>query len=337
MEEKMDKEKLIQIGKWTVIVIVVIIAARLAASCVMGAKKAKEVIYNIGSIKLAKQTVPHILTVQGILEGDPQVKVYPQVPGKFAKNNVSEGQVVNKGDTLVSVDRDMVGQTFELAPVKAPIAGTVTKLYYIDRGDAVMPQMPVAEVANDDNVKVVFNLGQDDLLKVKKGQKATILYINDQAFSVEGEVFSVPPVIDKDIMAGTVVVKAANKAGTMKIGMSVNVEILTETKESFMVPEKAVLLGEETAYVFVDRAGKAAMVNVTTGYKVNDLIEISGPLAENDDIVTDGNFKLYDGAKVAVAAPAAVTGTVVDAAGNTKDSKAKGLFKALFSWPEKKK
>jgi multidrug efflux pump subunit AcrA (membrane-fusion protein) len=325
IKKEVKKEKLIQIGKWIVIALAVIIAGRIAASCVMGAKKPKEVVYNIGSVKLAKQSVPHIMSVQGILEGDPQVKVYPQVPGKFAKNNVSEGQKVNRGDVLVYIDRDMVG-------------GTVTKLYYIDKGDAVSPQMPVAEVANDDNVKVVFNLGQDDLLKAHVGQKASIFYINDQAFSVEGEIASVPPVIDKDIMAGTVVVKAANKAGSMKIGMSVNVEILTDTKVSFMVPEKAVLLGEQNAYVFINRENKAVMISVTTGYRQNDLMEISGPLAEGDDVITDGNFKLYDGAKVTVtAAPAVVTGTASDAAGNTKDSKNKGFFKGLFSQPDKKK
>ena len=148
------------------------------------------------------------------------------------------------------------------------------------------------------NVKVVFNLGQDDLLKVHKGQKAQIFYINDSAFSVDGEVFSVPPVIDSDIMAGTVVVKAVNKAGTMKIGMSVNVEILTEEKESYTVPERAVLLGEDFAYVFINRGGKAALVKVTQGYRRGDMIEISGPLADGDDVITDGNFKLFDGAKV---------------------------------------
>lgn len=297
-KKEIKKENLIQAGKWIVIALAAILLAQAGISCAKSVKKPKDVVYNIGSIKLAKQIVPHILTVQGILEGDPQVKVYPQVPGKFAKNNVTEGQVVNRGDVLVYVDRDMVGQTFELAPVKAPIGGMVTKLNYIDKGDAVMPQMPVAEVANDDNVKVVFNLGQDDLLKVHKGQKARVFYMNDEAFSVDGEVSSVPPVIDKDIMAGTVVVKAANKAKAMKIGMSVNVEISTDQKESYMVPEKAVLLGEESAYVFLNKAGKAVMTKITTGYRQNDLMEISGPLADGDEVITDGNFKLYDGAAV---------------------------------------
>jgi multidrug efflux pump subunit AcrA (membrane-fusion protein) len=275
-----------------------IVLFRVGSSIANSSKKQKEVIFNITDVKLAKQKVPHILSVQGVLEGDPQVKIYPQVPGKFARNNVVEGQMVNQGDIVTYIDRDIVGATFELAPVKAPAAGMITKLYYIDKGDSVSPQMPVAEVANQDEIKVVFNVGQDDLLKVHKGQNALIYYVNDSAIAVSGTVASVPPVVDKDIMAGTVVVKAANKGRTLKIGMSVNVDILTEEKESFTVPERAVMLGEEGAYVYINKTGKASQVKVTTGFRINDMIEIEGPLADGDAVVVDGNFRLFDGAKV---------------------------------------
>jgi multidrug efflux pump subunit AcrA (membrane-fusion protein) len=294
----MDRDLVKKIVMWVGIAIVALIVFRIGSSVASGMKKQKDVIFNISDVKLAKQKVPHVLSVQGILEGDPQVKVYPQVAGKFAKNNAIEGQMVNWGDVLSYIDRDLVGQTFELAPVKAPVSGMVTKLYYIDKGDSVSPQMPVAEVANEDNIKVVFNLGQDDLLKVHKGQSAQIYYVNDSAIALTGTVASVPPVVDKDIMAGTVVVKAPNKGKTLKIGTSVNVDILTEEKESYVVPEKAVLLGVDGAYVYVNKAGKVSQVKVNTGFRINDLIEIDGPLSDNDAVVTDGNFRLFDGASV---------------------------------------
>ena len=294
----MDRDLVKKIVMWLGIAIVALIIFRIGSSVANGMKKQKDVIFNISDVKLVKQKVPHVLSVQGILEGDPQVKVYPQVAGKFAKNNAIEGQMVNRGDVLSYIDRDLVGQTFELAPVKAPVSGMVTKLYYIDKGDSVSPQMPVAEVANEDDIKVVFNLGQDDLLKVHKGQSAQIYYVNDSAIALTGTVASVPPVVDKDIMAGTVVVKAANKGKTLKIGTSVNVDILTEEKESYVVPEKAVLLGVDGAYVYVNKAGKVSQVKVNTGYRINDMIEIEGPLADGDAIVTDGNFRLFDGASV---------------------------------------
>lgn len=297
----MQRKQMKQIGIWILIVILAIILIQVVISIAKSIKKPEELVFNVNTVKLQKQKLQHILTVQGILEGDPQVKVYPQVPGKFAKNVVAEGDSVKKEDVLAYLDRDMVGYKYELAPVKSPASGIVTKLYYTDKGDAVSPEMPVAEIGNEDNVKVVFNLGQDDLLKVHKGQPVQIFFVDDPAISIDGEVFSVPPVVDTDIMAGTVVVKAPNKAKTMKIGMSVNVEILTGETDSYMIPERAVLLGEDFSYVYIDKSGKATQAKVTTGMRQNDLIEIAGPLADGDEVVTDGNFKLFEGAKLSAA------------------------------------
>jgi multidrug efflux pump subunit AcrA (membrane-fusion protein) len=289
-----------RIGITILVIILALIIFMVAKSIIQGSKKSEEAIFNVDSYKLEKAIVPHYLSVQAVVEGDPQVKAYPQVSGKFSSNAVMEGTRVNKDDIIVYIDRDMVGYQYELAPVKAPISGIVTKLYNIDKGDSVNPQMPVAEVANEDAIKVVFNLGQDDLLKVKKGQAVKIIYINDPSLAVNGTVYSVPPVIDSDIMAGTVIVKAQNPGRRMKIGMSVNIEVLTMEKPSLMVPEKAILLGEEGAYVYINRGGKAAKAKVISGYRQNDLIEIEGDVNAGDEIITDGNFKLFDGAKLKV-------------------------------------
>lgn len=309
----MKNYRMKQTGKRALIVVGMLVFCGIAA-CV---NKPKETVYNINEIKLIKQKVPHVLTVQGVLEGDPQVKVYPQVSGKFARNAVVEGASVNKDDVVAYIDRDQIGYRYELAPVKAPVSGIVTELYYIDKGDQAGPQMPVAEIANEDNVKVVFNLGQDDLLAVQKGQKAQIFYAEDQAFYLDGVVNSVPPVIDTDIMAGTVVVTAPNKARTMKIGMSVNVEILTEEKDSYIVPEQAVLSGSDGAYIYEDKAGKAAVVKVTTGYSHEGQVEINGLLADGDEVVTEGNSVLSEGSKLSItnaANPAAASSPAEKAA-----------------------
>jgi len=296
----MDKKKIKGIGLWTVIVLGILILISVVFSIFKGAKRFKENVYNVTAVKLVKQKVPHILSYQSIIEGDPQIKVYSQVPGKFVKNAVLEGDTINREGIIAYIDRDMVGFKYELAPVKSPISGIVTKLYFMDRGDSVNPQIPVAEVANDENIKVVINVGQGDLLKIKKGQKAVISYTTDSAVMMEGEVVSVPPVIDKDIMAGTVVVKEVNKARTMKIGVSANVDIILEEGESYIVPERAILLAEDYSFVFLNKNGVAKQVKVNQGFKYKNSVEINGEFSDGDEVVVDGNFKIYDGAKIKV-------------------------------------
>lgn len=285
------------------IIILCIMVFRIIASIVKNSKKSVELIYNTGSIKAELQKVPHYISVQSVVEGDPQVKVYPQVSGKFVRNAVTEGMEVKKDQPLVYIDRDQVGYQYEYAVVYAPVAGMVTKLYYIDKGAAVSPEDAVAEVADVNDIKAVFNVDQDDLLKLKKGQKARISYTGDNSIFVDGEVSFAPPVISSDTMAGTVVVKAPNKGGKMMIGMSVDVDIITDEKDSILVPEQAVLLGDEGPYLFINENGEAKQVYVSMGYKQNNDVEVAGPgLVAGTEIITDGSFKLSDGVKISTGA-----------------------------------
>jgi len=296
---KNDRAKVKNIFTVILIAIICLIVFRMIGSIIRNSKKPIALIYNVGSVRAELQKVPHYISVQSIVEGDPEVKVYPQVSGIFAKNAVAEGDIVKKDQDLVYIDRNIIGYKYALAPVKAPIEGRVIKLYYTDKGDAVNPNNAVADVADDENIKVVFSVNQDDLLMIKKGQKARISFIDDASIFAEGEVYSAPPFISSDTMSGTIVVKAPNKDKKMEIGMSVNVDVLVGDKDSILVPEQAVLLNDKGAYVYIDVSGKAKSVDVKMGYKQGEDVEISGSdLKPGDEIITDGSFKLADGLSV---------------------------------------
>ncbi len=304
-EEKIKEEKkqknirnLKLFFKWSLILLLIFIILGIAKFIINNKKKPVDLIFNTNSMIVKKEKIPIIFEIQAIVEGDPQVKVYPLVNGKFVKNALPEGAFVNKDDIVAYLDRDLVGSQYELVPVKAQISGYITKLYYNDRGASVSPQSPVAEIGNDAEIKVVFNVGQEDLARIKPGQKAVITSIDNPELSVDAYVYSVPPVIDRDILAGTVVVKAQNKEKKIKLGTTADIKITTAVKETIMIPERAILLGEETSFVFVDKDGYARQVFVKTGYKDGGKIEVISGINPGDKLIVDGNFKLFDGAKL---------------------------------------
>jgi len=299
LKKKAENEKKLKlIFGWGLAVLVVFVFIGIGKYIVNNRKKPVDLTFNTTEITVKKESVPVLLNVQAIVEGDPQVKVYPQVNGKFVKNALPEGAFVNKDDVIAYLDRDIVGSTFEPAPVKSQVSGYITKLYYHDKGASINPQSPVAEVGNDTDIKVVFNVGQDDLSRIKPGQKASITSAENPLLSLDAKVSSVPPVIDRDIMAGTVVVKAPNLGKKLKLGMTADVSIVTAVKDAIMIPERAILLGEETSFVFVKKDGFARQVMVKTGYKTGGLVEITSGLNPGDMLIVDGNFKLFDGAKL---------------------------------------
>ena len=290
-----------KVQKWALVALAIFLGIAIfwiAVKLLKSSAKVEEKTVKVSSIKAALKEINETIDVQGIAEGDPQIKVYPIVPGKFEKAAVKEGARVNKDDVIVYINRDIVGMDFQLAPVKSPIDGIVTRIYYSDKGASISPQYPVAEVCNPANIKVVLNVGEEEMVKIKAGMDSEIVPVYGGGAAIKASVYSSTPFIDTDTMSGTVIVKGPNMNNVIKPGMSVKVSITIDRRMSIMLPESAVLMGDGKAYVFINDNGTAKKVNIESGYMTNDEIEAKSGIAENDEVITEGNFKLNEGSKV---------------------------------------
>jgi multidrug efflux pump subunit AcrA (membrane-fusion protein) len=293
--------KIKTVQRWALAVLGVFLAFAffwIAFKIFKSSAKVEEKVVKVTSIKAAVKEINETVDVQGVAEGDPQVKIYPMVPGKFEKPAVKEGASVKKDDVILYINRDIVGMDFQLAPIKSPISGIVTKIYYSDRGASVSPQNPVAEVSNPSNIKVVLNVGEEDMVKVKAGMESEIKPVYGNGSPIKASVYSSTPFIDRDTMAGTIIVRGANVGNALQPGMSVNVSISIGKRNSIMLPESAVLMGDGKTYVFINDNGKAKRVDFEPGYMANDEIEVKSGLAEGAEVLTEGNFKLNEGTRV---------------------------------------
>ena len=252
----------------------------------------------VSEVQASAKEINETVVIQGIAEGDPQVKIYPAVSGKFERVQAREGSLVRKDDVLLYINRDIVGMDFQLAPIKSPVHGIVTRIYYSDKGASVTPQNPVAEVANPANIKVVLNTGEEEMLKVKNGMDASIKPVYGEGAPIKATVYSSTPFIDKDTLAGTIIIKGKNIDSEIKPGMSVEVTVYTAKRNAVMLPKSAVLMGDGKTYVYINDNGKAKRVDIEMGYMTEDETEVKSGLTENAMVITDGNFKLNDGMKV---------------------------------------
>jgi multidrug efflux pump subunit AcrA (membrane-fusion protein) len=299
---KKQTKKIIMIGGAAVLALVAgVIGYRIIAKLAQGANQRRPAAITVGLLTLAKQSVDKTLTFQGIVEGDPQVKVFSPAAGKFLSNAVAEGAFVAADQVLADIDRGLVGQDFQPVLVRSPVAGMVKKLYFVDRGAPVTLDKPVAEIANPARVKIVLTVGEADLSRVKPGLAAVIRSPYDPQLALPGSVFSVTPFVDSDTFSGSIIVKADNSKGTVKIGMSASVDIVTERSEIYLVPVQAVQEDLDSAFVFLIRDGIARRVAVRTGYGKGGFVEIEGEVKDGDVVATDGSFKLFDGALIASA------------------------------------
>lgn len=107
-----------------------------------------------------------------------------------------------------------------------------------------------------------------------------------------------------DLATGTVSAKALMQNGDERLWPGAYVSVratLSVQADAIAVPSSAVQIGQRGAYVFVIREGrKAALVPVTVERTVANESVISAGLSGGEQVVTDGQLRLVDGATVQV-------------------------------------
>ena len=293
--------------KWLLwLILTIIIALIIFRITQFQMHKGKEVMANevptvVAVQKVERDSIVKTVSYAGNIVGEEQVNVYPmEETGRLIKYLVREGDRVSKGSVIAIVDRSIKGLNFQPARITSPISGIVCMLF-LDKGATVAPQIPLAMISNINKVKVEIQIPEDDLLTVKKGQLAKVkvdLY-PDTIFT--GILRKITPVINplSRTAKGEIVIK--NPEQLLKPGMFARVEVIVEKhKNTFVVPEKAVLTMDNKKIVFVVNGNIAEKLEVKTGLKSNGKVEIIKGLKEGEQVIVTGNYGLVDGAKIKV-------------------------------------
>ncbi|MCK4810312.1 MAG: efflux RND transporter periplasmic adaptor subunit [Candidatus Omnitrophica bacterium] len=256
--------------------------------------------------QVMKGEVEDKISCVGNIVGQEMVTLMSKIPGKIDSFLVKEGDKIKKGDVLVLIDRDIEGMKYEKASIKSPIDGMVIKRF-LDEGCQVEPsvnpmmRVPVIMVANIDTVKVLANVSEKYLGRLKEKTEAKIKV---DAYPEEvflGKIIRIAPLVDLATRTSEVEIKIPNKEHRLKPGMFARVNLMLEKKEdALVVPIKAVLNENNCKYVFIINGSIAHKKKVKTGIYQKDSVEIIEGLNEGEDVIIEGNYGLKDGANVLI-------------------------------------
>ena len=256
--------------------------------------------------QVIKGEVEDKISCVGNIAGQEMVTLMSKIPGKIDSFLVKEGDKVKKDHILVLIDRDIEGMKYEKASIKSPINGIVIKKF-LDEGSQVEPsvspmmRVPVIMVANIDTVKVLVNVSEKYLGKLKEKAKAKVKVdaYPDEVFL--GEVVRIAPLVDLATRTSEVEIKIPNEEHRLKPGMFARVNLILEKKENtLVVPNKAVLNENNRKFVFVVNGSIAREREVKTGIYQKDSVEIVEGLKETDLVIVEGNYGLKDGTEVEI-------------------------------------
>lgn len=236
----------------------------------------------------------------GTVKAQEEVLIYPKVTGKIIEKIKDIGDEVKKDEAIVYIDRDEVGFEFQKAPVLSTLDGIIGRMY-VDIGQRVNINNPIALVVNMDKVKIILDIPEIYLSKISIGQVAKI---NIDAYKKEdffGRVSKISPVVDVVSRSGLIEIIVDNQKHLLKSGMFARVRLILNTyKDSKVILKEAIIKRENETYVYVIENSRAILRKVKLGIRSGPYYQILDGINENDRVVILGHQRLSNGSSVIV-------------------------------------
>jgi len=235
------------------------------------------------------------------LNYDRAVELFKIGGGTKQQVDQMETQLINAKNTLASAERTLRNAR-ENTVLTSPISGVVTARNY-DPGD-MTGNLPILTVARVQPVKIVINITESELSKVKKGMPATVTFdtYGDEIF--KGTITMVAPTVDAASRTFGVEITVPNSDSRILPGMFGRVVLNLGTKRNVVVPDKAVIKqqgsGNQYVYVYNPSTGTVSYNQVQLGQRLGDEYELISGVEPGSQVVVTGQTRLANGRKVKV-------------------------------------
>ena len=208
-------------------------------------------------------------------------------------------QLVNAENSLAAAERTLKNVK-ENTILVSPLSGVVTARNY-DPGD-MTGALPIITVAQVNPVKIIINVPESELSKVKKGMPAHISFDTYGEEVFEGFISMVSPTVDTGSRTFGVEISLQNNENRILPGMFGRVKLDLGNANHVVVPDRALVKqpGSAHQYVYVLHDGKVYYNKVEVGQRLGNAYELLSGVEPGDTVVVTGQTKLADGIPVEI-------------------------------------
>ncbi|MDA9343570.1 efflux RND transporter periplasmic adaptor subunit [Algibacter sp.] len=225
-----------------------------------------------------------LITAFSLKESQPSL--YKAVRNKLKLWKLSNEQINNIEET---------GKIKENFPVYATVSGTVTQKL-VEQGDYIKQGQPLLKIANLNTVWANFDVYENQIDLLKKGQEVKISTTAYPNKIYTGKVDFIDPIMNTKTRTAKLRIVLNNKEDMFKPGMFVQGEVeatLLENDKAITVPSSAVLWTGERSVVYLKTDPTQPvfeMQEVLLGNQIGDNYEVLEGLYVGNEIVTNGTF-----------------------------------------------
>lgn len=184
--------------------------------------------------------------------------------------------------------------------IKAPISGFIES-DNIEIGQFINSNETVCNIINANNFKLKIEISEHEYANIKVGQKVEITSSTFPNQIFEGKI----SYIGKKAGFGNsfnVEIKLKDQKGNLlKAGMFVTAHIALQSDHAgYFVPRRAIIGSLKDASIYVINNNKSIIKKIITGNIVNGQVKVIDGIKENDSIIVEGNYNIYDQATIKV-------------------------------------
>lgn len=202
---------------------------------------------------------------------------------------------VNNVNTL-TVDKEMLKVMVQKTEVRAPFNGYIG-FKQVSLGAYLTPGVEIATLVQTNPAKIDFAVPEKYAASIKPGQE-----IN---FEVDGlsdlftaQVRAIDPRVDPDLRTLQLRAVISNPGRRLLPGMFVRVSVPLGKEESIMIPTESVVPILKGKMVYVLRKGKATSVEIETGVRTDEKVQVREGLEIGDSVIVSALMSLKQGLPV---------------------------------------
>lgn len=188
------------------------------------------------------------------------------------------------------------------ATVRAPFDGAVAEKR-ISVGEFASPGRVVAVVVRDNPLRLRIDVPEADIASIEVGKPVSISVAAYPGRTFPGVVKRIGASLKESSRTLPVEAEFDNSEGKLRPGLFAQGQLtLTgESRKAILVPEQAIGTSGTSARVFVKSGDRVTEKLVKVGRKIDDLVEVVGPLSEGEEVAIDKVDELADGIEVTTA------------------------------------
>ncbi len=220
----------------------------------------------------------------------------------LVKDNATPQRDLDDARTKLAISKanlDEVRARLERTNIYSPTAGQLNDIC-VEEGEYVLVGNPVAEVVDNDTVKVVVDVPERDISFFSIGQKAEVFVdVKGHNTTMVGKISFISELADLQTRSTRMEISLDNKKRLLRSGQIVLVRLTRRIlKDAILIPLLAVIPMEDSKAVYVVNSTEAERREVELGFIKGDRVQIRRGLEPGDRLIIAGHRFVAPGQKV---------------------------------------